>query len=463
MDILLLVALIVLNGLFAMAEIALVTARKSRLQKLADEGDAAAATAVSLGDEPTQFLSTVQIGITAISVLNGIVGQAALAGPLAELLVGFGLEANASRIGATTLVVVSITYFTIVIGELVPKRLAQLNAEGVARFMARPVQTLAKLSGPFVWLLSASTDGLLRLVGKKEVASSNLTEEDIHAMLVEGSASGVIEKSEHDMVRNVFRLDDRQIASLMTPRSEIVFLDADQSFADNLETLISSDHTRFPVCHGGLHELVGIVTAKRLLKQHIRYRPNSGDDDSLAERMAKKLDDVIGGDLSPVVYVPESLNGMQLLEQFRESGVQMVFVVDEYGEVLGLITLQDLLEALAGEFKPVDAEDVWAVQRDDGSWLIDGLIPIPELKDRLELRDVPEEDKGRYHTLSGMMMWLIGKVPRTGEVAVWEGWELEVVDLDGNRIDKVLATQLPEPVESEAPVEGLLDKSESVD
>lgn len=429
MDIAILVALILLNGLFAMSEIALVAARKSRLQRLAEDGDRSAAIAMRLGEEPTQFLSTVQIGITAIGILNGIVGEAALAGPLAVFFQTLGIDQKTSAIGATTIVVAGITYFSIVVGELVPKRIAQFNAEGIARLMARPIALLAQLSRPFVFLLSISTDGILRLMGKKELSSANITEEDIHAMLVEGSQTGIIEKQEHEMVRNVFRLDDRQIASLMTPRSEIIYLDIEQPLEDSLETLIASDHSRFPVCRGGIHELLGVITTKRLLKQRLK------------EELSKKIFE----NLLPAVYVPESLTGMKLLEQFRESGVQMVFVIDEYGEILGLITLQDLLEALTGEFKPRDPEDVWAVQREDGSWLLDGLIPIMELKDRLGLKAVPEEDKGRYHTLSGMIMWLIGKVPRTGDVTEWEGWRLEVVDLDGNRIDKVMASRLPEP------------------
>lgn len=442
MELPLLIALILLNGIFAMSEIALIAARKSRLQRLAEDGDHAAAIAIRLGEEPTQFLSTIQIGITAIGILNGIVGEAALAGPLATLLQGWGIDPKISGITATTLVVVTITYFSIVVGELVPKRIAQFNAEGIARLMARPIAFLAQLSRPFVALLTISTDGLLRLLGKKELSSANLTEEDIHAILVEGSQAGVIEKQEHDMVRNVFRLDDRQIASLMTPRSEIVYLDLDKPLEEELEVLVASDHSRFPVCRGGLHTVLGVISTKRLLKLRLSDSPPTGLTDNL----------------HAAVYVPESLTGMKLLEQFRESGIQMVFVVDEYGEILGLITLQDLLAAIAGEFKPRDPEDVWAVQRADGSWLLDGLIPIPELKDRLDLKTVPEEEKGRYHTLSGMVMWLVGRVPHTGDVTEWQGWRLEVVDLDGNRIDKVLASRITEPgpeqTATSAPAEG---------
>lgn len=438
MNISILIILIVLNGIFAMSEIALVTARKSRLQRLSEEGDASATLAIRLGEEPTAFLSTVQIGITAIGVLNGVVGEATLAGPLANMLAGLGLEEKASVMGATAIVVVGITYFSIVFGELVPKRIAQFHAEGIARFMARPISLLGKVSRPFVVLLSLSTDAILRLIGKRELSSSHLTEEDIHAMLDEGSQAGLIKKHERQIVRNVFRLDDRQIASLMTPRSDIVFLDMQRPFTKSLEELIDSDHSRFPVCRGDIQDLIGVISAKRLLKQCMK-----NDSAHILEYM------------QPPVYVPESLTGMKLLKQFRESGAQMVFVVDEYGEILGLITLQDVLVALAGEFKPRDPEDMWAVQRQDGSWLLDGLIPVQELKDRLGLKSVPDEQKGRYNTLSGMMMWLIGNLPRTGDVTEWEQWRLEVVDLDGNRIDKVLASRLPEVREENGPPEEL--------
>jgi len=425
LDILILIVLILLNGVFAMSEIALVTSRRSRLARLAEDGDASAAIALRLGEEPTQFLSTIQIGITAIGILNGFIGKAALAEPLANWLQIIGIDRQFSTTGASIIVVAGITYCTIVIGELVPKRLAQFNAEGIARRMARPVSVLARLSRPFVSLLSVSTDALLRLLGKGDLGGANLTEEDIHAMLAEGSESGVIQKQEHRMVRNVFRLDDRQIISLMTPRSEIVFLDVNDPLDLNLKKMINSYHSRFPVCRGGMEDILGVVSAKKVLRQKLQ-----GGAIDLSEQ------------LEPGVYVPESLTGIKLLEQFRDTGVQMVFVVDEYGGIQGLVTLHDVLEALAGEFKARNPADVWAFEREDGSLLLEGLTPIPELKDRLELKSVPEEDKGRYHTLSGMMMWLIGHIPRTGDIAEWEQWRLEVVDMDGNRVDKVLASRL---------------------
>jgi putative hemolysin len=427
MEIFVLAALILLNGLFAMSEIALVTARRARLQALVDSGDAGAAAAMALNEHPTRFLSTIQVGITSIGVLSGIVGEAALAEPLARWIEGFRLIApETARILATGLVVVLVTYFAIVFGELVPKRIGQLTPEKIARLVARPIRGLAAIANPFVRLLTVSTELLLRLLGARTTADTAVTEEEIHAMIEEGSESGVIDEQERAMVRNVFRLDDRQIASLMTPRSDIVYLDLDDGIDENLKKVVDSDHARFPVCRSGLREVMGVVSARQLLKQAVQGEKMSLDTAQ-----------------QPAVFVPESLTGMELLENFRATSSHVALVVDEYGEVQGLVTPQDLFEAIAGEFKTPSPEDAWAVQRKDGSWLLDGLIPVPELKDRLELERVPEEDYGRYNTLSGMLMLLLGRVPHTADVAEWEGWRFEIVDMDHKRIDKVLASRLP--------------------
>jgi putative hemolysin len=424
-ELLLLFVLILLNGVFAMSEIALVTARKARLQVLVDQGDRGAAAAMALNENPTRFLSTIQVGITSIGILSGIVGEAAFAAPLTVWLVDMGAEAKAAQIAATGLVVVVVTYFSIVLGELVPKRLGQIAAETIARRVARPIGWLALVAKPFVRLLSGSTDLLLRLLGVKGRGAAAVTEEEIHALIEEGSESGVIDEQERAMVRNVFRLDDRQIASLMTPRSDIVYLDLEDPFEENLKKVLETDHSRFPVCRGGLREVLGIISARQLLMQTIRDgRPDFGKS------------------LEPAVYVPESLTGMELLENFRSSTAHMALVVDEYGEIQGMVTLQDLFEAIAGEFKTPRVEDAWAIQRQDGSWLLDGLIPVPELKDRLGFTHVPEEELGRYNTLSGMVMLLLGRVPHTGDAVEWAGWRLEIVDMDGRRIDKVLATRV---------------------
>lgn len=433
MEILLLAALIVLNGVFAMSEIALVMAKRARLARLADEGDASAAVAVKLHDDPTRFLSTVQVGITSIGILNGIVGEAALAGPLALWLQSHGMETEAGRIASTALVVIIITYATIVIGELVPKRIGLLNPEGIACRVARPMNLLALLARPFVRLLSVSTDAILRLLGKQSSSQQGVIEEEIHALLQEGSESGVIEQQERDMVRNVFRLDDRPVESLMTPRADIVYLDTTLPLQENLRRVAESEHARFPVCRDGLDEVLGILNTKQLLDAML-----AGASPSLTDS------------LLPAVFVPESLSGLDLLEQFRASDTHLVLIIDEYGEINGLVTLRDVLEAVTGEFKPRNLEEAWAVQREDGSWLLDGLIPIPELQDRLGLKSVPEEGKRRYHTLSGLVMWLSGELPQTGDVLTWENWRLEVVDLDGKRIDKILATPI-EPADSTQP------------
>ena len=418
--------LILLNGLFAMSEMALITAKRSRLTRLAEDGDKAAEAAIKLGHEPTRFLSTVQIGLTVIGVLNGFIGESSFTPPLSAVLESYtGLSPETSHIIATALVVFVITYITIVIGELVPKRLGQSDPESVARIVARPMQILATATRPFVRLLSASTDALLRLLGKHGQTQPSVTEEEIHALLEEGSEAGIIEQQEHEMVRNVFRLDDRQLGSLMVPRADIVYLDTALSVEENMQRVGESEHSRFPVCHNGLQSLLGVVNAKQLLAQTIK-----GGVTNLADH------------LQPCVYVPETLTGMELLDHFRTSGSQMVFVVDEYGEIQGLVTLQDMLEAVTGEFVPRNLEDSWAVQREVGSWLLDGLIPVPELKDTLDLRAVPEEEKGVYHTLSGMIMWLLGRLPQTGDITFWESWRLEVIDMDSKRIDKVLASKI---------------------
>lgn len=424
MEIFILVVLIIINGLFAMSEIALVAARRAKLTKLAEEGDASAKVAVALGEEPTRFLSTIQVGITSIGILSGVVGEAALAAPVASWLRELGLAQRPSELCATAVAVVLITYVSIVIGELVPKRIAQIDPEGIARRVARPMYALALISRPAVRILSGSTVLLLRLLGLRDEKTPGVTEEEIHALLEEGSESGVIEKNEHAMVRNVFRLDDRQIGSLMVPRSDIVWLDVERPLEENLARMSESEHSRFPVCRGGLDEILGIISSKQLFNQTLK----GGQPD-------------ITHPLQSPVYVPESLTGMELLEQFRASGSHMAFVIDEYGEVQGLVALQDVMEAVTGEFRPDRQEDAWAVRREDGGWLLDGLIPLPELKDLLGFKEVPEEDRGRYNTLSGMIMWLLGRLPRTGDVIDWEDWRLEVVDLDGKRIDKVLASR----------------------
>ena len=431
MDLSLLVFLILLNGLFAMSEMALTASRKARLAVMVESGEPGAQAAMDLHENPTKFLSTVQIGITSIGILNGIVGESAFSQPLAAWLVAsFKLAEQMAGIGATALVVVIITILTIIFGELVPKRLGQMYPETVARMVSRPMNFLSAAVRPLVVLLSACTNGILRLLGIQGGPSRLVTEEEINASLEEGLDAGVIEAQEHQMVRNVFRLDDRQIGSMMIPRAEIVWLDVADSQEVLLAAIADSGHTRFPVCRGGLDDVIGVLGAHSLLQPLAR-----GERPLLTEH------------LLPPVFVPETLSGMELLEHFRKTSADLVFVVDEYGAVQGVITERDLLEAITGEFGVPASEDSWAIRRDDGTWLMDGLIPVPEFKDRLELKDLPEEDRGRYNTLAGMIMLLLGRLPNTTDSVDWEGWRFEVVDLDGKRVDKVLISRTTTPGE----------------
>ena len=419
-----------------MSEIALITARRARLRSLADSGDKAAAAALRLGEDPTRFLSTIQIGITSIGILSGILGEAALAAPLAAWFRRLGAEAPGATYLATGTVVVLITYFSIVLGELVPKRLGQLDAERIARLVARPMNGLAILARPFVRLLSVSTDLLVRALGWSARGRAAVTEEEIQALLAEGSQAGVIEEQEHRMVRNVFRLDDRYLPSLMVPRGDVVSLDLGLPWRENARRIVESGHLRFPVVRGELSRVRGVVSARQLLKSVLE-----GREPDLAR------------EARPAVYLREHLTGLEALARLRASGTQLAFVVAEYGDVLGIITLRDVIEAITGEIQPRPAEEARAVRRDDGSWLLDGRIPAAELREPLALRRLPEEEEepARYHTLAGMLIVLLGRLPQTADHVDWEGWRFEVVDMDERRVDKVLATRLPAPTSDDEP------------
>ncbi len=433
MDFALLILLIFVNGLFAMSEMALAAARKTRLMVMVEANEPGAKAAVQLHEHPTQFLSTVQIGITSIGILNGIVGESAFAAPLAAWLSEtLSVAPGVASVASTALVVVIITVLTIIFGELVPKRLGQMYPETVARLMSRPMMGLSKATTPLVLALTACTNGVLRLLGIRGGPNRAVTEEEIAAQLEEGLDAGVIEEQEHQMVRNVFRLDDRQIGSMMLPRAEIDWIDVSAPLDEAVTKIVATGHARYPVCRGGLDDVIGVLTAVRLL-QPLAH----AEEVTLAEL------------IEAPVFVPETLSGMELLEHFRSSGAELVFVVDEYGSVQGVISEHDLLEAITGEFVSMTEEDAWAVQREDGSWLMDGLIPVPELKDRLGLKELPEEQRGRYNTLAGMVMLLLGRLPHTADRVEWQGWIFEVVDLDGKRVDKVLVTRTEQPGESE--------------
>ncbi|MEA3393600.1 MAG: hemolysin family protein [Pseudomonadota bacterium] len=428
MEVFLIALLTLLNGVFAMSELALAASRKARLMAMAEAGDGGAQTALMLLDNPNQFLSTVQVGITSIGVLNGIVGEAAFSDNLAGWFVSLGVTDRAASISATALVVTAITFVTIIFGELVPKRIGQLYPEVVARWTSRPMHWLALVAKPFVKLLAATTQGILKLLRIPTDVARSMTEEEIRHSLEEGVDAGVIEAQEHQMVQNVFRLDDRPLTSLMVPRSDVAWLEASHSVAQCLQLVGEagerSAHSWYPVCRGSLDDVVGLISVGKLLALGVGQ------------------EGLIEAHVQPAVFVPETLSGMELLEQFRSRSGRMVFVVDEYGVVQGLVTPGDLLEAITGELQPVAQIDAWATPREDGSWLLDGLMPVDELKSRLSIRDLPDEGRGRYNTVAGLLLAVSGHLPNTGERIECADWLFEVVDMDGRRIDKVLAMPL---------------------
>lgn len=433
MEFLLIVFLTLLNGVFAMSELALAASRKTRLTAMAEAGDKGAQAALVLLGNPNQFLSTVQVGITSIGVLNGIVGEAAFSESVAIWLHGFGVAEKAAAISATAIVVTLITFTTIIFGELVPKRIGQLHPESVSRWVSRPMVWLAAAAGPFVKLLSGTTAAVLKLMRIDTNALRAVTEEEITASLEEGVDAGVIEQHEHQMVQNVFQLDDRPLTSLMVPRTDVEWLDATNTVAQSLVLAGTGGqkgaHSWYPVCRGSLDDVVGLISIARLLEL-------GPDTPGMIEEY-----------ITPASFVPETLSGMELLEQFRAKAGRFVLVVDEYGVVQGLLTPRDLLEAITGELQPGAQIDAWATQREDGSWLLDGVMPVGELKVRLAIDDLPEESRGRYNTVAGLLMSVSGHLPAVGERIECADWLFEVMDLDGKRIDKVLASRLTDESE----------------
>jgi putative hemolysin len=425
MDFLLIVFLTLVNGVFAMSELALASSRKARLAAMEEAGDKGAAAALKLLENPTQFLSTVQVGITSIGVMNGIVGEAAFSGDVALWLISWGLSDSAASFTATSLVVAAITFTTIIFGELVPKRIGQLYPEPVARLVSRPMAWLASAARPFVGLLSVTTHAVLKLLRIDTRGNRAVTEEEITASLEEGVDAGLIEEHEHQMVRNVFHLDDRPLTSLMVPRLDIQWFEGDMTRSECLAQAGFNEgvdgHSWYPVCRGNLDDVIGVVSLARLVSL-------SNADDAPVEAYAL-----------PATFVPETLSGMNLLEQLRDKSGRMVFVVDEYGVVQGLLTPRDLLEAITGELRPLTVEDAWASSQADGTWVLDGLMPINELKSRLDIKQLNGEERGLFNTLGGFIVAELGYLPELGNIVQIENWHFEVISLEGRRIDKVNA------------------------
>jgi len=425
-DILLIFLLIVLNGIFAMSEIALISSRKTRLQHWAEEGRAGAETALKMANEPSHFLSTVQVGITLIGVLNGAIGESAIADRLQAQLAAIPELAPYSKPLSVALMVLIVTYFSLIVGELVPKRLAMRNPEPIASFFAGPMRVLSIAAFPLVKLLSLSTELVLKLFGRKKGKEPSITEEEIQVLLEQGTEEGVFEHAEHELVSNIFRLDDKAIASVMTPRKDIFFLDLEDPFEENRDKLVRSHYSRLPLCRGGFDQILGIVRAKDILS-------------SLMREEAIDLPSLV----KPPLYVLADISLMRFLEECKKTRMHFALVVDEYGEVEGLVTLNDVMEAIVGDIASEELhEEPLMVRREDGSWLIDGIMPVDKFKDLFEVDGLLDEAKGNFHTVGGFVMLHLGRVPAAADWFEWEGLRIEVVDMDKNRVDKLLVSRL---------------------
>ncbi len=434
LEITLVFLLILANGVFSMTEIALVSARKTRLQQRAESGDKGAKAALALLEAPNRFLSTVQIGITLVGILTGAVGGATLTQDMAALLNRIPILALHSQGIALVLVVLLITYFSLVIGELIPKRLALGNAERISMAMARPVKVLSRLASPVVRLLSVSTDLGLRLLGVKPSQDPLITDEEIKVLMEQGTQVGIFEEAEQDMVESVFRLSDRRVDAIMTPRTEILWLDLDEPFEKNLQLILQSTHTIFPVAQGNLDNVQGVLLSKDLLSV-VRQ---GGDIDF------RKL-------VRPPVFVPESTPALAVLETIKQQVVHVALVIDEYGGLLGMVTLFDILVSIIGAIsEPGESVEPQAVQRPDGSWSLDGLMKVDEFKELMNLDELPDQERVGYQTLGGLVMSQLGTIPSPGQYFDWNDLRFEVLSMDGRRVDKILVSRVPVNVEQDS-------------
>jgi putative hemolysin len=421
-EIIIIILLIIANGVFAMSETAFVSARKVRLQQRANDGDMKAAAALELANSPNRLLSTVQLGITLIGILAGAFGGATVAQAVAVYIRAISWLAPYSDAVALTIVVAGITYFSLVIGELVPKRIALNNPERIAVFMVTPMRALSTIASPFIHLLSISTEGILRLIGLRPSGEPPITEEEINVLIEEGTQIGTFEAAEQDMIERIFRMGNRRVSSLMTHRPDIVWLESDDTSQEIRQVIRESNYSRFPVCHENLDNVIGMVHVKDLLLQCMADQPFD-----------------LKAVLQEPLFVIENTSTLKVLESFKKTGKQAALVIQEYGDIQGLITLNDILEAIVGDISSTgDLDNPQAVQREDGSWLFDGMVPIDEFKDILHIREMPDEASGDYETLAGFVLIELGRVPVVTDHFEWDRFRFEVMDMDGRRIDKVL-------------------------
>jgi putative hemolysin len=418
--------LIVVGGIFAMAEIALVSVRKSRLEQLSQEGNTRAVIALEIANDPQRFLSAIQFGITLLGVFASAVGGATLSDDFNKLIQPLPYIGPYGEIISFVIVVIGITYVTLVIGELVPKSLALTYGEQITLTVAAPMRLFMKVTYPFIHVLSGSTNSVLRLFGVKEAQEQEITQDEIEIMIEQGTESGALDETEQEMVTGVFRLGDRLVSLLMTQRKDIVWLNINDPLDVTLATIADSNHSHFPVAEDSLDTILGMVSIKDIFR-------------ALKDTKSVNLKAL----LTPPLYVPDNLPALRILSQFKEHGTHLALVLDEYGSFEGIVTLNDFMETIVGELSSDDDGDEPAVvTRPDGSWLIDGGLANDELKELLHVQSLYDEERGEYHTLAGMILSLLGRIPSIGDSVTWEEFTFEIVDMDGNRIDRVLVAKV---------------------
>lgn len=423
--------LIIANGVFAMTEMAIVSSRKARLEHLAEDGNKSAKKALKLAEDPTDLLSAVQIGITLIGIFTGAFGGATLSVHLAAPIKTIPWLARYADALSLAIVVSLITYLSLIIGELVPKRLALNNPEPIALLVARPMAAFVRLNKPLVRLLSMSTKFVFTVLGAKPSDEPPVTEEEVKVLIGRGAQYGVFEQTEREMVEKIFILSDMRVNSLMTPRTQVEWLDLEDTTQYNLGLMIDAKYSAFPVGRGSLDDIVGIVYTKDMLAMHM-----SGISIDL-EALAREP-----------LYVPGTLAALKVLEMFKEEGARVALVVDEFGGIDGLVTLHDVVEHIMGELRtPHEEPDPDIVEREDGTWLLDGLLPIEQFKELFGLDDLPGEDRELFHTLAGFVLSRLGHIPVTAENFEWNGLRFEIIDMDRSRIDKILVSRIPKPSE----------------
>lgn len=419
--------LILLNAFFAMSELAIVSARRARLKPIADKGHRGARRALQLAEHPTQFLATVQFGITLVGIVAGAYSGATLSEPVAEVIATWPLVGEHAYMVAVILVVAVITYLSLVIGELVPKRFAMSHAEAIAMRVSLPMALLARIGTPIVVVLRVSTEGLLRLLGVRHTAENRITEEEIKVMIAEGAEAGVFMQQERHMIEGVLHLADHSIRTIMTPRPDILWLDADAETGKMMATILAAEHSRLLLCEGAVDDVLGFVYVKDLLAQVATGK-------QLAPRAC----------LRDALTVHESTTVLRLLDLFRQKATNLAIVLDEYGSVEGIVTPRDIFAAIAGEFAKDSAEEPGVVRRPDGSWLVDGRLRIGELERAIGASGLVDEE---YTTVAGLVLHHMGRLPVVGNAVEFGGYRFEVIDLDGRRIDKILIAKLPEEME----------------